>query len=35
VLGFGTFAEALEPEELKRTVIETAEAIVKWHRERG
>ncbi len=35
VLGFGTSAEALEPEELKQTVIETAEAIVRWHRARG
>ncbi len=35
VLGFGVSAEALEPEELKQTVVETAEAIVKWHAERG
>jgi predicted DNA-binding transcriptional regulator YafY len=35
VLGFGTYAEALEPEELKRTVIDTAEAIVQFHAHRG
>jgi predicted DNA-binding transcriptional regulator YafY len=31
VLGFGTYAETLEPEQLKREVLETAEAIVRWH----
>jgi predicted DNA-binding transcriptional regulator YafY len=35
VLGFGTYAEALDPPELSASVIETAEAILKWHAERS
>lgn len=35
VLGFGVSAEALEPEELRRTVLETAKAIVQWHKDRS
>ncbi len=35
VLGFGTNAEAIEPPELCATVIETAEAILKFHAERS
>ncbi len=31
VLGFGTHAVALEPRELYETVLETAQAILKFH----
>ncbi len=34
VLGFGTHAEALEPQALYDTVIETAEAVLRFHAEK-
>jgi predicted DNA-binding transcriptional regulator YafY len=35
ILGFGTMVEVLEPEDLRRSVMQIASAIVEFYRENG